>query len=137
MKTLVIIKPDVVSSGKVGEIISILERNKLKITAIKMEKLTVEKAREFYKEHEGKEFFEKLVEFMTSGECIPIVIESNGNTVEIVREIIGNTDPSKAKPGTIRYMYGTNLPMNAIHASDSLESAKREIGFFFSEFSIR
>jgi nucleoside-diphosphate kinase len=60
-----------------------------------------------------------------------MVVESEGNTVEMVREIIGNTDPSKAKPGTIRYMYGTNLPMNAIHASDSPDSAKREISFFF------
>jgi len=131
MRTLVIIKPDIVGSGKIGEIISILEKNRLRIVAMRMEKLTVERAKEFYREHEGKDFFERLIDFMTSGYCIPMVVESEGDTVEMVREIIGNTDPSKAKPGTIRYMYGTNLPMNAIHASDSPDSAKREISFFF------
>ncbi len=134
-KTLVIIKPDAYQKNVIGEIISTLEKNRLKIIAIRSLRLSKEQAEEFYNEHKDKDFFERLVEFMTSDTCIPMVVEGE-NAIENVRDILGNTDPSRAKPGTLRYIYGTNLPMNAIHASDSLLSARREIKFFFPEIEI-
>lgn len=130
-KTLFIIKPDAVSKRKIGKIISIIEKNSIDILAMKMVYLTRDKAEEFYNEHKGKDFFERLIDFMTSG---PIVVMALGgeNIVLRVREIIGDTDPKKAKDGTIRRMFGEDLPRNAVHASDSLSSAERELRFFFN-----
>lgn len=128
-RTLAIIKPDVVEKKKVGEVISILERH-FKIADMIMVRLSEEKAVEFYKEHVGKEFFDKLIKFMTSGPIVVLVVEGE-NAVTRLRELVGDTDPKKSKPGTIRNTYGEELPRNAIHASDSEESAIREINFFF------
>ncbi|MCX8029211.1 MAG: nucleoside-diphosphate kinase [Brevinematales bacterium] len=128
-RALVIVKPDVVEKRKIGEVISIIEKH-FKIVAMKMVKMTEKDVYQFYREHVGKDFFEKLLSFMTSGKSVVLVIEGD-NAIQRIREIIGDTDPKLAKPGTIRNMYGENLPRNAIHASDSDTSAKREISFFF------
>lgn len=128
-RTLAIIKPDIVEKRKVGEVISILE-NHFNIVEMKMVRLSKEMATEFYKEHIGKEFLDRLINFMTSGPVVVLVIEGE-NAVKRLREVVGDTDPKKSKPGTIRNLYGEGLPRNAIHASDSEESAIREINFFF------
>lgn len=129
MKTLVIIKPDVVEKKKIGEVISMIEKE-FDIREMRMLKMTKKQAEEFYEEHKGKEFFEKLIEFMTSGPIVVMVVEGE-NVVNRIRELIGHTDPSKAKDGTVRKLFGENLPKNAVHASDSEKSAEREISFFF------
>ncbi len=131
-RTLVIIKPDAYESKHFGEIISIIERNRLEIVEGKVIKLSREEAEKFYEEHRGKPFYEGLVEFMSSGRAFAMVVEGE-NAVESVRKIIGATDPKKAEVGTVRYIYGSEMPKNAIHASDSPKSARREITFFFGE----
>ncbi|MGB9622004.1 MAG: nucleoside-diphosphate kinase [Brevinematia bacterium] len=130
-KTLFIIKPDAVAKKKVGKIISIIEESGIEILAMKMTKLTVSEAEEFYKEHKGKDFFQRLIEFMISGPIVVMVLGGE-NIIHRVRDIIGDTDPRKAKEGTIRKLFGEDLPRNAVHASDSIASSQREIGFFFN-----
>lgn len=130
-KTLAIIKPDVVKEKKIGEIISILEKH-FTIKEMIMTTLSKSEAEEFYKEHKGKDFFNSLIEFMTSGPIVVIVLEGP-NATQKLRELVGDTDPQKAKQDTIRKKYGKNLPENAIHASDSQSSAEREIKFFFKK----
>ncbi|MGC8870176.1 MAG: nucleoside-diphosphate kinase [Brevinematia bacterium] len=130
-KTLFIIKPDAVAKKKIGKIISIIEESGIEILAMKMTKLTVSEAEEFYKEHKGKDFFQRLIEFMISGPIVVMVL-SGENIIHRVRDIIGDTDPRKAKEGTIRKLFGEDLPRNAVHASDSIASSQREIGFFFN-----
>ena len=129
-RTLFIIKPNAVRKNQIGEIISIIERNGLHIKKINMEQLSLEKAGEFYSVHRGKPFYEKLLDFMTSGPVVEMVLEHE-NCVEFVRKLIGCTDPSKAEPGTIRKMYAENVTVNAVHASDSPENAAAEIKFMF------
>ncbi len=131
-ETLLMIKPDGVKRSLIGEIIRIIERNDFKITNIKMEKFTKERAERFYEIHRGKPFFERLINFMLTGPVVAIRIEGE-NAVTRIRNIVGSTDPSKAEDGTIRKLYGTNVTVNAVHASDSPESAEREIKFFFGE----
>ncbi len=128
-RTLAIIKPDVIQKKKVGEVISMIEK-KFDIIAMKMVKISKDEAIEFYIEHKGKDFFDKLIEFITSGPIIPMVIQGE-NVIKEFRNFVGDTDPQKAKEGTIRKIFGENLPRNAIHASDSKTSAIREIRFFF------
>lgn len=130
-KTLFIIKPDAVAKRKIGKIISIIEESNINILSMKMIKLTGSEAEEFYKEHKGKDFFEKLIEFMISGPIVVMLLEGE-NVVSRIREIIGDTDPKKAKDGTIRKMFGEDLPHNAVHASDSIVSSEREVKFFFN-----
>ncbi|MGC8964586.1 MAG: nucleoside-diphosphate kinase [Brevinematia bacterium] len=130
-KTLFIIKPDAVAKKKVGKIISIIEESGIEILAMKMTKLTLSEAEEFYKEHKGKDFFQRLIEFMISGPIVVMVLGGE-NIIHRVRDIIGDTDPRKAKEGTIRKLFGEDLPRNAVHASDSIASSQREIGFFFN-----
>jgi len=131
-KTLLLIKPNVVEDRKTGAVIDFLERRGLKILAMKMERLTRERAEDFYDIHRGKPFYERLVTFMTSGPIVEIILEHE-NCVEYVREIIGSTDPEKAAEGTIRKLYARSLTENAVHASDSAENAKKEIGYIFGE----
>ncbi len=131
-KTLVIIKPDAVKSKHIGDIISRFEKEDFNILGIKMLKLTKDEAENFYYVHRGKDFFEGLVNFMTSDRCVPMVLEGE-NAIKKVREIIGATDSRKAAPGTIRAQFGTDNSKNAVHASDSEESARFEINFFFPE----
>ena len=130
--TLSIIKPDAVSKNVIGKIIDRFEKEGLKIIASKMIILDKNKASGFYLEHEGKPFYEKLVNYMASGPVIVQVIYGE-NAVFRNRELMGNTDPSKASAGTIRADFADSIDANAVHGSDSEESAKREISYFFSD----
>ena len=130
--TLSIIKPDAVSKNVIGKVIERFEDAGLKIVASKMIKLDKEKASGFYTEHEGKPFFEKLVNYVISGPVIVQVIFGE-NAILKNRELMGNTDPSKADPGTIRADFADSIDANAVHGSDSEESAKREISYFFKD----
>lgn len=131
-RSLLIIKPDAVERDLIGEIISRLETARFKILAMKMVKLTYEEARKFYTVHEGRPFLDELCQFMSSGPIVPMVLESDGDTVSKARAFIGATDPAKAAPGTIRHDIAVSLTKNSVHASDSDETAKTEIDFFFS-----
>lgn len=131
-RTLAIIKPDAVGSGKAGNILAHLETAGFTIKMLKMTRLTRGQAGRFYEVHRERPFFESLVAFMTSGPCIPMVLEAEG-AVPRLRETIGATDPAEAAPGTVRALYAENKERNGIHASDSDENAAREIAFFFSD----
>ena len=130
-QTLVLIKPDALQRGLAGEIISRLERRGLKIAAMKMLQMDEELARRHYAVHESKPFFGALVEFITSGPLIAAVIEGE-DAVEVVRETMGETNPEKARAGTIRGDLAQDITENLIHGSDSDETAKAEIALFFS-----
>jgi len=129
-KTLLLIKPDAYENHHIGEIISILEKKGLVIKDIKSETFTKERAEGFYDVHRGKHFFDNLIQFMTSGPIIEIVLEHE-NCVEYIRKIIGKTDPEKAAEGTIRKLFAKNITVNTVHASDSVENAKKEIAYIF------
>ena len=131
-QTLSIIKPDAVAKNVIGEIISRFETNDLKIVAAKLITLSDSEAGGFYAEHEGKPFYDDLIAFMTSGPVFIQVLEGE-NAINKNRELMGNTDPSKANPGTIRADFAHTIDANAVHGSDSEESAKREISFFFGD----
>ena len=131
-RTLSIIKPDAVAKNVVGEIISRFEKNNLKIIAAKLITLSASDAGGFYAEHEGKPFYDDLIEFMTSGPVFIQVLEGE-DAISKNRELMGNTDPSKADPGTIRADFAQTIDANAVHGSDSEISAEREIAFFFSD----
>lgn len=129
-QTLSIIKPDAVSKNVIGKIYSRFEKAGLKIVAAKMEQLTREKAAGFYAEHEGKPFYEPLMDFMTSGPVMVQVLEGE-NAVAAHRTLMGATDPAKADEDTIRKDFAESMSKNAVHGSDSLASAEREINYFF------
>lgn len=131
-REFLIIKPNSVRRGFVGEIIRRLESRGIKIIAMKMLKITEIQANKLYNIHEGKSFYPSLKEFMLSGPIIAMVLEAP-RAIEMVRHIIGNTDPLKASPGSIRGEYGLTVQKNIVHASDSLENAKKEIAIFFDE----
>ena len=131
-RTLSIIKPDAVAKNVIGEIISRFETNDLKIIAAKLITLSDSEAGGFYAEHEGKPFYKDLIEFMTSGPVFIQVLEGD-DAISKNRELMGNTDPSKADPGTIRADFAQTIDANAVHGSDSEKSAEREIAFFFSD----
>jgi len=131
-QTLFVIKPDAIEDHHVGAIISILEKKGIVIKKIKMETLTKKRAEGLYDVHRGKSFFKKLVEFMTSGPVIEMILEHE-NCVEYTREIVGATDPQKAAEGTIRLLFARNLTENAVHASDSVENARKEIVYIFDK----
>lgn len=133
-RTLSIIKPDAVKKNVMGQILKRFEDAGLRVVACKKVYLNAQTAGEFYAEHKERPFFGELVGFMTSGPCYPVVLEGTGAILKN-RELMGATNPNKAEPGTIRHDYAlpcTDLSANAVHGSDSPESAKREIGFFFS-----
>ncbi|MEW6413412.1 MAG: nucleoside-diphosphate kinase [Candidatus Zixiibacteriota bacterium] len=129
-RTLLIIKPDATERNLVGHIISRLEKARFKIVEMKMVRLTKTQARQFYAVHEGKPFLDALVEFMTSGPVVPMVLEKEG-AVSQLRTLVGATNPEKADCGTIRYEIGMDIQRNSVHASDSDENAAKEIAFFF------
>ena len=131
-RTLSIIKPDAVAKNVIGEIISRFEKNNLKIIAAKLITLSASNAGPFYAEHKGKPFYDDLIEFMTSGPVFIQVLEGE-DAITKNRELMGNTDPSKAEPGTIRADFAQTIDANAVHGSDSEISAEREIAFFFSD----
>lgn len=132
IKTLAIIKPDAVKDGYIGEIISMITKAGFKVKAMKMVHLTKAQAQKFYEVHKERPFYGELVEYMTSGPCVPIALEKD-NAVEDYRKLIGATDPAQAEEGTIRKLYARNKQFNAVHGSDSDENAAKEIAFFFSE----
>ncbi len=134
-RTFVMVKPDGVQRGLVGEIISRLERKGLKIVAMKMLRIPKELAEEHYVEHRAKPFFSSLVSYITSGPVVAMVVEGK-NAVKVVRKLVGATNPSEAEPGTIRGDFGLDLGRNVVHASDSTASAEREIGLFFKKEEI-
>lgn len=129
--TLAIIKPDAVGSGKAGKILAHLEEAGFAIRALRLTTLNRAQAEAFYAVHQGRPFFEELVEFMTSGPVVPLVLEAD-DAVARLRDTIGATDPAEADPGTIRKLYAESKGRNAIHASDSDANAETEIAFFFS-----
>ena len=131
----ILIKPDGVVRGLIGEIISRVERKGLKIKALKMLRLTREMAERLYDIHRGKPFFESLVEFMTSGPVVAMIVEGD-SAVEVVRTLIGPTDGRKAPPGTIRGDYALSIQENIVHASDSVERARYEASIVFSKEEI-
>ncbi|TET86637.1 MAG: nucleoside-diphosphate kinase [Dehalococcoidia bacterium] len=134
-RTLVLIKPDAVERGLAGEIIARLERKGLKIIALKMLQMDKSMAERHYAIHEDKPFFPALVDFITSSPIIAAVVEGK-NAVEVVRWVMGETDPLHAAPGTIRGDFGLDIGQNLIHGSDSEENAQEEINLFFSEEEI-
>ena len=128
--TFSIIKPDAVRKNNIGEILARFESAGLKIVAARLEHLSSEKAQGFYAEHQGKPFFEDLIKFMTSGPCLLQVLEGE-NAINLNRELMGATNPQEAREGTIRRDFAESIDANAVHGSDSPDSAKREIEFFF------
>jgi len=130
-QTLAIIKPDGVARRLIGPVISRMESEGLTIKAMKLIKMTKEQAQGFYKVHEGKPFFDSLTDFMSSGPCVVMVLEGD-NAISRYRKLMGATDYRKAEPGTIRREYATDIEKNVVHGSDSPESAKYEIGYFFN-----
>jgi len=131
-RTLTIIKPDAFNSGKGGLIIALLEKAGFKVIASRVMRLTEAQAGAFYAVHKDRPFFGSLVRFMTSGKCMPIVLE-RADAVATLRKTIGATDPAEADAGTVRKLYAESKERNAIHASDSDENAEREANFFFAE----
>ncbi len=134
-RTFVMVKPDGVQRGLIGEIVSRLERKGLKIVAMKMLWIRREMAEEHYAEHKDKPFFSNLVSYITSGPVVAMVVEGK-DAVKVVRKIVGATNPVEAEPGTIRGDFALDIGRNVVHASDSLQSAEREIAIFFSESEI-
>jgi nucleoside-diphosphate kinase len=130
--TLTIVKPDAFGSNKAGKIIAHLEAQGFRVRAARVLHLTKAQAEEFYSVHRERPFFGSLVSFMTSGPCMPLVLEK-ADAVAALRKAIGATDPKEAEQGTVRQLFAESKERNAIHASDSDENAARESRFFFSE----
>jgi nucleoside-diphosphate kinase len=130
--TFSIIKPNAVRTGKTGPILSMINEGGFEIAALRMIRMTLDQAKAFYEVHRDKPFFESLVEFMSSGPVVVMILRHE-NAVNEFRKLIGATDPAKAEPGTIRKIFAVSVQMNAVHGSDSDENALREAGFFFSE----
>jgi nucleoside-diphosphate kinase len=131
-RTLSILKPDSVAAGKIGAILSHLEKEGFRLAGLKRMRLSAEQARAFYAVHRERSFFEGLVRFMTEGPVVVAALERK-DAVPHLRRTMGATDSRKAEPGTIRNLHGTDVERNAIHGSDSPENAAKEIAFFFSE----
>ncbi|MEQ8715426.1 MAG: nucleoside-diphosphate kinase [Cyclobacteriaceae bacterium] len=130
--TFTMIKPDAFGAGNSGAIIKMIEEAGFSIKAMKLTKLSAERAGEFYEVHKERPFYADLCSYMSSGAIIPMILEKD-NAVEDFRKLIGATDPTKADEGTIRKMFAKSIEANAIHGSDSDENAQIEGGFFFSE----
>ncbi len=135
-ETLFMIKPDAVQAHKIGAILSEAERAGFEVLDLRLVRLTPAEARLFYAVHEGKPFLEELVLFMSSGPAVPVRLRRDQAVLKL-RELIGATDPKEAKPGTIRALHAESKGRNAVHASDSPESARAEIEFFFGDGSAR
>lgn len=131
-RTLAIIKPDAVAAGKTGEIIGVIEKNGFIVERMSKCVLSQDRAHLFYHMHEGKPFFDELVDFMCSGPVVVLVLAKD-HAISAWRVLMGDTNPSKAADGSIRKRYGTSIGHNAVHGSDSPESARREIVIMFSE----
>jgi nucleoside-diphosphate kinase len=129
-RTLAIIKPDAVKKNIIGEVIGRYEKAGLKPVAMKMIHLSKSTAQGFYAVHKARPFFDSLCTFMSSGPVIVLVLQGE-NAIKKNRELMGATDPAKADAGTLRKLYGTNIEFNAVHGSDSPETASFEVGYFF------
>ena len=135
-KTLLIIKPDAVGAKNAGKILDLLENSGgFRVRAMRWVHLDEASAKKFYEVHKERPFYGELVEFMTSGPCVPMVLEKD-DAIAALRDFIGATDPAKAAEGTIRKRFATNIQNNAVHASDSPESAAKEIPHFFPEVPV-
>ncbi|MGQ9655390.1 MAG: nucleoside-diphosphate kinase [Thermodesulfobacteriota bacterium] len=134
-RTLSIVKPDGVSKGLIGEVISRFEKAGLRPVAVKMVTLNKAQAQGFYAVHRGKPFFESLTDFMSSGPVLVMVLEGE-DAIQTTRRIMGATDPKKAEPGTIRREFAANVEQNIVHGSDAPETAAFEIGYFFDALEI-
>lgn len=134
-RTLSIVKPDAVSKGLIGEVISRFEREGMKVIALKMVHLTKEEAQGFYAVHRGKPFFESLTDFMSSGPAVVMVLEGE-DVIQRTRQIMGATDPENADPGTIRGEFASSVERNIVHGSDAPETAAFEIGYLFNTLEI-
>ncbi|HMH57055.1 MAG TPA: nucleoside-diphosphate kinase, partial [Gemmatimonadales bacterium] len=130
--TLGIVKPDAIETGKTGAILAHLQKAGFTVRAARLVRLTRAEAAAFYEVHRGRPFYADLVEFMTSGPCLPMALERQ-DAVNHMRSVIGATDPAEAAPGTVRKLFAESKGRNAIHASDSPENAQREVAFFFTE----
>ena len=124
------IKPDAVKRNLIGEILNRIEKADFKIVDLKMTELSIKEAERFYEVHRGKDFFERLVNYMASGKIVVALLQKE-NAVEDLRDFIGVTDPKEAKKGSIRSDFGLDITRNSVHASDSSQNAKLEIEFFF------
>jgi nucleoside-diphosphate kinase len=133
--TLAIIKPDAIAGRKAGRILHELEAAGFEIRALRVVHLDREAAESFYAVHRERPFFSSLVAFMTSGPCVPVAL-GREEAVPHLREVIGATDPAEAAAGTVRALYAESKERNAIHASDSVENARTELAFFFSELDL-
>ena len=131
-RTLTIVKPDAFEAGKAGKIIAHLEGEGFRVLAARVLRLSEAQAQEFYAVHRERPFYGSLVGFMTSGRCMPLVLERD-DAVATLRRVIGSTDPAEAAEGTVRKLFAESKERNAIHASDSDENAERESRFFFAE----
>ncbi len=131
-RTLAILKPDCVRKNLQGEVLGRIQKAGFKVLSVKQIRLTKEMAGGFYAVHKGRPFYEGLVEFMTSGPCVPIALEKT-NAVADFRALIGATDPKEAAPGTIRKLFADNKGENIVHGSDSPENGRIEVSFFFPE----
>ncbi|QMU56259.1 MAG: nucleoside-diphosphate kinase [Candidatus Mycalebacterium zealandia] len=134
-QTLSIVKPDGTSNNLVGKVVGIFEENGISVAALRMVRMTKKQAEGFYAEHSERPFFASLTDFMSSGPCVVMVLKGDG-AIAKVRKIMGATDPAQADEGTIRKMYAESVERNVVHGSDSPESAKREIVYFFNSLEI-
>jgi nucleoside-diphosphate kinase len=134
-RSFLMVKPDGVSRGLIGEVISRVEKKGLKIVAMKMMKIGRATAEKHYAEHKGKDFFKGLVSFITSGPVVGMIVEGE-DCIRILRKMVGRTDPKESPPGTIRGDFGIDISENIVHASDSAEAAEKEIKLFFSKKEI-
>jgi nucleoside-diphosphate kinase len=133
-RTFVIVKPDAVERRLIGEIIARLEKKQLRVVAAELRQIDNATAERHYAEHAGKPFYGDLISFITRSPALLLVIEGEGDTWKVVRNLMGATNPKEAAPGTIRGDLAIEMSENLIHGSDSAESAEREIGIFFPEF---
>ena len=131
-RTLAIIKPDAVGSGLAGKVLAVLEDAGLSLVEARVVTMSRAQAEAFYEIHSERPFFGDLVDFMTSGPCMPLALEGP-DAVPLLRKVIGATDPAEAAPGTVRGLYAEDKSRNAVHGSDSNENAQRELAFFFGE----
>jgi nucleoside-diphosphate kinase len=134
-RTLSIIKPDGVSKDLIGSVISRLEKEGLKIVAMKMIRMTKDEAKGFYKVHEGKPFYESVTDFMSSGPCVVMILEAEDG-IRRYRKLMGATNYKEADEGTIRRDFATDIEKNVVHGSDSVENAEYEINYFFNALEV-
>jgi len=134
-RTLSIIKPDGVSKDLIGSVISRLEKEGLKIVAMKMIRMTKDEAKGFYKVHEGKPFYESVTDFMSSGPCVVMILEAEDG-IRRYRKLMGATNYKEAEEGTIRRDFATDIEKNVVHGSDSVENAEYEIAYFFNALEV-